>query len=349
MPLTEEQRVIRRKGVTGSEIATIVGLNPYRSVQEVWEEKMGLLERDPELENNPNIERGVFLEPALIQWTGKRVGRAAVPNQKTYVSKHHDLIIATPDGFLLDDHPYSEQAFGTLQDYDLATQPRRVIEVKAPSPRTYEDWADPEEVPDGAPPYYLPQVAWEMAATDLQEAVVSALIGGQLRVYRLKRNQPFIDALTKRAEAFWGFVVKQEPPPVDFTRQLERDWMRKHLRNQPSDEMKEFLGPDSEQLEQHVQKFIELKAQAEQVEAELDQMKAVLQWSVGDAAGFHTPQYKVTWKKAKASWKTDWKRFFNTIKKAYPDRTPAFEQILTECDYSFDGSRRLLVTQRKDV
>lgn len=346
MPLSDEQRAIRKKGVTGSEVAVLVGLNPYKAPQDIWDDKLGLVERDATLDDNPNIERGVFLEPALIAWTGKRLDNAVLPNDKTFVDPHHELVIATPDGFGYPDYPFAYAAF---QDGGIERN-KYVIEVKAPSPRTYEEWADPEEVPDGVPAIYLPQVQWEMAATQLQEARVSALIGGQLKVYRVPRNQAFIEVLMKKVESFWRYVQKQEPPPVDFARQVERDWLRKHFRSQRGDTMREYTeGPDAERMEQEVRKYLELKEVAEKVQEQLDAQKAILQFSVGDAAGFLTPGQKVTWKQAKGGWKTDWKRFLNTIKKAFPEKAETFDRVLSECDYSYDGSRRLLVAPRKDV
>jgi len=349
MPLSEEQRVIRRTGVTGSEVAVLVGLNPYKAPQDIYEDKLGLVERDASLDDNPNIERGVYLEPALIAWTGKRLGLATIPNDKTYVSPKHDLIIATPDGFAFPDTPYSAQAFHSQHNYELPTQRKYVIEVKAPSPRTYEEWADPEEVPDGIPAIYLPQVQWELAATELDEARVSALIGGQLKVYRVTRNQPFVDVLLRKVEAFWKYVQKQEPPPVDFARQVERDWLRKHFKSQREPIMREFLdGDDSIRLDKSVQDFMQLKEMADKLQEQLDQAKSILQFTVGDAAGFLTPGYQVTWKQAKGGFKTDWKRFVNTLKKAFPEKADYIDRVVTGCDYSYDGSRRLLVKPRKD-
>lgn len=333
MPLTEEQREIRRKGVTGSEIAALVGLNPYKGAQEIWEEKLGLTERNLELEDNPHIERGVFLEPALLAWTQKRVGYSVWANSHTFVSKHNPLVIATPDGFA-DPNP------GILK--------RQVVEVKAPSPRAYEDWGDPDEVPDSIPAYYVPQVQFEMAAADTDEALVSTLIGGSLRVYRMKRSQPLIDMLTKRAEAFWWHVTHQEPPPVDFTRPVEREWMKRHLKNQASDEMREYGPEESESIEGDIKQYLQIKAEAEAAEEKLQQVKSFLQFFVGQCAGFTTPGYKVTWKQSKGSSRVDWKQFNHAIMEAFPQHAQEFEKILRDCERPTDGSRRFLVTAKKE-
>jgi putative phage-type endonuclease len=331
MPLTAEQREIRKKGVTGSEVSALVGLNPYKAPQQVWEEKLGLVEPDASLDDNPHIERGVFLEPALLAWTQKRVGYPVWANNTTYVNPRHPLIIATPDGFA-DKEPGS----------------RQVVEVKAPSPRSYEDWGDPEVDPTSVPAYYLPQIMWEMAATDTKEALCSTLIGGQLRVYQIQRSQPFINTLLQRVEAFWECVFHEEPPPVDFTHQVERDWLKKHLANQKTDTMREFTGADAEPIEEDIKRFLEARAEEDAAKEKLDQVKSFLTFFVGDAAGFTTPEFKVTWKQAKESYKTDYKRFVSTIKRAFPDKLDVIDRILSECDYTAGGSRRFLVSERKD-
>jgi putative phage-type endonuclease len=309
-------------------------MNPYRSPQELWEEKLGMRERDPELENDPNIERGVFLEPSLIRWTGKRVGYPVEPNNETFVSRHHQLVIATPDGF----------AYPSNQD----APDRQVVEVKAPSPRTYEDWADPEEVEDGIPDYYIPQVQWEMAATDTESALISTLIGGNLRVYRMQRLQPLIDTLTRKAEAFWEHVIHNDPPPLDFAKKIQRDWLKNHLKSQASQDMREYGPLEAEHVEKEIEKFLDLKEKAEKAQEELEQVKSFLTFFVGDSAGFTTPSFKVTWKQSKASWKTDWKRYHATIRAAFPQHADTFDRVLKDCDYSADGSRRFLVGRVKE-
>jgi hypothetical protein len=84
------------------------------------------------------------------------------------------------------------------------------------------------------------------------------------------------------------------------------------------------------------------------LQEQLDHAKSILQFTVGDAAGFVTPGYQVTWKQAKGGFKTDWKRFVATMKKAFPEKADYIDRAVTECDYSYDGSRRLLVKPRKD-
>lgn len=330
MPLTEEQREIRKKGVTGSEISALVGLNPYKSPQQLWEEKLGIVEPDPSLDDNPHIERGVYLEPALIKWTEKRVGYPVWANSHTFVSRANPLVIATPDGFA-----------------DPEPGRRQVLEVKAPSPRAYEDWADPDEIADGIPKYYVPQVQFEMAATDTEEALISTLIGGSLRVYRMKRSQPLIDMLVKRAEAFWWHVEHQEPPPVDFSRPIEREWLKKHLKSQESDEMREYGPVEAESIEADIKKYLELKAEADAAEEKLAETKSFLQFFVGGCAGFQTPNYKVTWKQSRGSAKTDWKRVYDHLLGTLPQHADIIESAMRACTSTTEGSRRFLVTATK--
>ena len=42
MSLTPEQIEFRRRGITGTDISAIMGLNPWKSPLDIWNEKKGL-------------------------------------------------------------------------------------------------------------------------------------------------------------------------------------------------------------------------------------------------------------------------------------------------------------------
>ena len=48
----------RRMGIGGSDVSVIAGVNPYRSIYELWEDKMGL--RNPEEIENEYIILAMF-------------------------------------------------------------------------------------------------------------------------------------------------------------------------------------------------------------------------------------------------------------------------------------------------
>ena len=96
MPLSPAQMAVRRKGITGSQIAVVAGLSPWGSPIDVWREKVEGAPGDL-LAANEDVQRGVWLEEAVVKWYVHRVGRA-VGQLGTVVHPDRPLVIATPDG-----------------------------------------------------------------------------------------------------------------------------------------------------------------------------------------------------------------------------------------------------------
>jgi putative phage-type endonuclease len=68
----EEWLQWRKKGIGGSDAATILGLNPYASLLSLWADKLGMM---PEREDNEQMRQGRDLEgyvaERFMEATGK--------------------------------------------------------------------------------------------------------------------------------------------------------------------------------------------------------------------------------------------------------------------------------------
>lgn len=191
MSLSPEQLALRRSGITGTDLPAILGLSPWRTAFDVWLDKAG---KAPSVEVNEDMERGTFLEDGAIRWYAHRTG-ARVEQPGTVVSRRNPLVIATPDGIV----------------YLAREEPECGLEVKMPSsPR---GWGEPGT--DAVPDYYLPQVAWNMAATGLQKWDVFAVLGGKPCLYHVARDTELEGLLVEEASRFWrDHVVTGKPPEV---------------------------------------------------------------------------------------------------------------------------------------
>lgn len=65
MALTEKQLEFRRNGIGSSDIAAIVGLSRYRKPIDVYADKRGLTEPQPE---TPAMKAGSRMEPVTAQY-----------------------------------------------------------------------------------------------------------------------------------------------------------------------------------------------------------------------------------------------------------------------------------------
>lgn len=194
MTLTAEQHALRKKGITGSEIAAIAGLSAHSNATDVWERKLGLVHED--LSDNPHIIRGTLFEAPVLTWYA-RITRREVEAQGTLVHPKYPLIMATPDGI--------SRAPGTED---------RVVEVKCPTWMTARHWGTPGT--DEVPVYHLPQLTFEMAVSGLKQADAVLFAGVEPHVYPVSYDQEFFEALHEMAAQFWtDHVLTRIPPPPD--------------------------------------------------------------------------------------------------------------------------------------
>jgi len=292
MALTKAQKEFRQRGISASDVAAICGLNPWRSPVGIWESKVLPIEDDDE-ETTEAMERGNELEDALLSWMGRRVekviGHNTGPEASTFQSKKHELVLATPDGLVYAD-PFKRSIDAS----------EAVAEVKSPGPNTIHDWTNPIEMPDGVPEYYLPQVTWQMAATGLDAAYVGALVGGSLWTYQIDFNRELFDALLSRAESFWtDHVIKQEPPPVDGSKDYGEYLRRRFPSHQGA------LMTSNPEIDARVVQLLGLQKQITQIKNEAEAVKQELMMSIGDHEGVKGEWGRVSWKTPKPTARVD--------------------------------------------
>lgn len=180
-----------RYTIGGSDAAAAAGIDPHKSRVMLWLEKKGRIEQ-PETEA---MRWGKLLEPVIFEELRERGYEVYVPkvyrggvnwdNGRPWLTGH-------PDAVLEGDHA------GT------------VLEAK-----TVNQWAKREW--NGEPPLaYVAQVQHYLHLTGLDRGLLAVLVGGQrLETYEIKRNQHAIDRLLEREEEFYGYLVRDEPPPPD--------------------------------------------------------------------------------------------------------------------------------------
>lgn len=298
MPLTDENKKERVKHVCASEVSAICGLNPWKTPQEVWSEKVG--ETQKENIETDDMNAGNELEPAILT-SAERIIRGYYnqpciePNSDLVIHKG-GLLAATPDGFLWVGEMLERKRIATVQ-------------VKAPGQRTSRDWADPSEVPDGIPLYVLPQVITEMGCAELTQTpcIVAALVYSRPRVYRVRFSQELFDEIQRRAEEFWRCVSTQNPPPVS-DHNAAAEWIKNHYR-QKTENLKQLpAGPEERSARELAGRLSFLQSKLKDADKEATEIKAKIQEMIGDDLGIQGLDWKATWKKTKDQEKVDWEK-----------------------------------------
>ena len=183
---------VRRSGIGGSDAAAALGLSPWKSALELWQEKTYGLSQ-PRQENEAMIF-GKLMEPVITKEFIRRTGLTVKPMRSMLQAEQWPWMLADLDGLIED--------------------PKRgtgVFEVKTASAFKQDEWGE-----DRCPDAYMLQLAHYMAVTSLSYAVICVLIGGnKLQWATVDRDEELISSLVQLEKRFWQHVLTQSPPPVD--------------------------------------------------------------------------------------------------------------------------------------
>ena len=196
----------RSEVITGSEVASLMGLNPWRGREALLESYL----RPSPWHDNHKTFWGRQLESAVLDGYGKLTGLRVVNTNAFFI---RDGIGATIDGLIDPDSfesllPASEGYVGTTAPsywrktheqlcYLLGRDKPVICECKVTSERNKADWG--KEVPA----YYVAQLQAQMWATDLDVSVIVAKIGAyDIRHHVVERDEPFQLRMVEEAERF---------------------------------------------------------------------------------------------------------------------------------------------------
>jgi putative phage-type endonuclease len=175
-----------RKGLGGSDIASVMDKNPYKSAYTLFMEKTGLI--DSNIEPTMAMKMGTAFEPIIRElfhqnnWEWLRVHETG-----TWASVEEPRSVANPDGII-------EWDDGSLG----------VLEIKFS--RMY--W-------DKLPEHYNVQVQHYLSVLGLKRGVVVAVAGGDWKEFDVVRDDSLIDTMKRRVEAFYGFLDTNTAPDYD--------------------------------------------------------------------------------------------------------------------------------------
>jgi putative phage-type endonuclease len=325
----------RRQGIGGSDVAAIVGLNPYRTAIDVWMDKVGLGGEEP----GEAAYWGKLLEPIIAEEYARREGVEVLrPEPRFWVDPQESWIRGTPDYLV------AQRAGG--------------IDCKLTNPRQAQRWGEPgtDEVPDefiAQAQWYLRLAARLGLAADWWD--IPVLIGHEFRVYRICPNPALQDTLVTLCGDFWRtHVVTRTPPPVDHTESARRMLERLHPRDVG------VLRSATEIEQQLVEQYLDIDQQIDQRAQERDRIGNLLRSAVGDDVGIAGQGFRLTWKRTRDGAATDWEAIaksiwndFALVVKSSPDLSRLlgdgrWEELVAQYTTPRPGHRRLLLKPTKD-
>lgn len=203
-PSREEWLKARRSGLGASEIAAILGEDPWDSPFAIWGDKTGRAPKPPVV--SEAAEWGLNFEEPIARKFGVRSGRR----------------VEVPPPFTVWTHPVHawKRATPDAMQWPIVGEPFEgpgVLQVKTASERVA--YSDNEEMSwrDGPPVKHQIQLQHEMDVTGCSWGSLICLVGGQelLGPYDYDVNDDFLADIHPLLEAFWNGVLQGIAPDVD--------------------------------------------------------------------------------------------------------------------------------------
>lgn len=181
---------LRRKGIGGSDVSIIAGVNKFKSVFQLWLEKTGkaqLEETDSEY-----AHFGTILEPLVKKEFMERTGKKIRAKNVILQSEEHPFMLCDLDGVIYEDGEMC------------------IFEAKTASAYKQEIWEQ------GVPVEYILQVQHYMAVTGAKKSYVAALVGGNhFYTHIVQRDEELVGMIIAMEKEFWekNVLGGEEPVP----------------------------------------------------------------------------------------------------------------------------------------
>jgi len=196
--------------LSGTEVAAILGLHPYKTAYEVWADKRG-------------------------------IGKEFVPNERAEWGNRHERTLAEKygevhnvqllkGGFLR--HKDHDWWGGSLDYYCLQTDRKPIIqEMKTTDLWLADMWGDDDLGELAIPPHYRLQGIWYQPLIDAEATDFAVLIGGnRYREFRAWRNEAILADLMEEGYAWWQkYIINGEDHPVDGSDTARANLAKKFL------------------------------------------------------------------------------------------------------------------------
>lgn len=200
---SNEEWLENRRGIGGSDASAVMGLNPYKTNEELWMEKTGR-KIPADISDKAYIQYGHDAEPLLRQLFSL--------DYPEYRVEYYDNNLIRNERY-----PWAHASLdGELIDRDGR---RGILEIKTANILQSMQWGNwREKIPDN---YYI-QVLHYLLVTEYDFVVLKAQLKSsrngetylETRHYLIEKEQVFEDMaiLEKEEEKFWKSILKEERP-----------------------------------------------------------------------------------------------------------------------------------------
>lgn len=192
-----EWHMVRSRGIGGSEIGTILGLNPWESAYTLFHKRLGNIEDN--IENNWSIRFGKAFEQPILELYAEEHPEEQIFNTGTYHNDKNLWMHANPDALAKVNGEW------------------KIIEVKT----ARAGWTE-------LPAHYEAQVMWYMAVTGIRQATVVAVAGMTYNEFHVKYDDFVGNLYIQKAFQFWEALTAERAPDWDGSKSTYETERRLH-------------------------------------------------------------------------------------------------------------------------
>lgn len=196
---TPEWEAFRKDKIGASDAPIIMGISPYKTPFKLWQEKVGIVQPDPETFPQKEGKRKEPLARAVLE---RELGMPLVPSVRLH--KSIPWLMASLDAMDMEGHAIAEIKCPGKHDHDLALS---------------------GQIPDK----YFPQLQHQMEVCDLEMAYYFSFDGEKGIVLKVFRDDKYIKHLLQEEEIFFSHMQNLEPPPLtdkDYQMQDGPQWKK---------------------------------------------------------------------------------------------------------------------------
>lgn len=195
---TPEWLEMRKSKVGASDAPPIMGVSPYKTAYQVWEDKLGL---SPPNNQSPSMKRGHDLEDRARQELEKMTGLLFLPQVKFHAIL--PWMMASLDGIDLEGKYIAELKCPSQSDHMLACEGK-------------------------IPEKYFPQVQHQLEVCGMEMCYYFSFDGTAGVIVKVYRDDKYIKKMVEKEEQFWECLQTFTAPDLteqDYHPQTSDEWM----------------------------------------------------------------------------------------------------------------------------
>ena len=196
----------RSQGIGCSDIPAIMGVSPWKTSFQLWEEKIS---GKNETRDNSAMKYGREMEPIIRKEVEKKTGVTLEAVKITHPSK--PWLWASLDGYNRDENIVSEFKTASKEDHLRA-------------------------ISGNIPEKYWPQVQGQMEVVGVDSLIYCSYYDGDFEILKVKKDRGYCEDMIFKVEMFWEAVVLQTPPEGYRCKKGDEQW------NDTTDRVKSIRG-----------------------------------------------------------------------------------------------------------